>query len=109
MLWLNLLFFCCHLQYVEQKAFSHHGLQPITLLQQTTSGLAYLHSLSIGKNASRFSIGWRVVYFLNYKKKKEKQVWCWELAYSIPEERVVEAASSAGSSSVCPLTPALSL
>ncbi|OXB77043.1 UNVERIFIED_CONTAM: hypothetical protein H355_014865 [Colinus virginianus] len=35
-------------EYVEQKAFSHHGLQPITLLQQTTSGLAYLHSLSIG-------------------------------------------------------------
>ncbi|NXF99613.1 ERN1 endoribonuclease, partial [Sakesphorus luctuosus] len=34
-------------EYVEQKAFSHHGLQPITLLQQTTSGLAYLHSLSI--------------------------------------------------------------
>ncbi|XP_055650140.1 serine/threonine-protein kinase/endoribonuclease IRE1 isoform X2 [Falco peregrinus] len=34
-------------EYVEQKPFSHHGLQPITLLQQTTSGLAYLHSLSI--------------------------------------------------------------
>uniref|UniRef100_A0A8C5JDN5 Serine/threonine-protein kinase/endoribonuclease IRE1 n=1 Tax=Junco hyemalis TaxID=40217 RepID=A0A8C5JDN5_JUNHY len=34
-------------EYVEQKAFSHHGLQPITLLQQTTSGLAYLHSLNI--------------------------------------------------------------
>lgn len=47
------------LQYVEQKAFSHHGLQPITLLQQTTSGLAYLHSLSIGKNASPFRTGGR--------------------------------------------------
>ncbi|XP_027510053.1 serine/threonine-protein kinase/endoribonuclease IRE1 isoform X1 [Corapipo altera] len=34
-------------EYVEQKAFSHRGLQPITVLQQTTSGLAYLHSLSI--------------------------------------------------------------
>ncbi|XP_061867068.1 serine/threonine-protein kinase/endoribonuclease IRE1 isoform X2 [Colius striatus] len=34
-------------EYVEQKAFSHHGLQPIALLQQTTSGLAHLHSLSI--------------------------------------------------------------
>ncbi|XP_025902696.1 serine/threonine-protein kinase/endoribonuclease IRE1 isoform X1 [Nothoprocta perdicaria] len=34
-------------EYVEQKAFSHHDLQPIALLQQTTSGLAYLHSLSI--------------------------------------------------------------
>uniref|UniRef100_A0A8B9D682 Serine/threonine-protein kinase/endoribonuclease IRE1 n=1 Tax=Anser cygnoides TaxID=8845 RepID=A0A8B9D682_ANSCY len=34
-------------EYVEQKAFSHHGLQPITLLQQTTAGLAYLHSLNI--------------------------------------------------------------
>ena len=47
--------------------------------------------------------------FLTIKKKKEKQVWCQELAYSIPEERVVEAASSAGSSSVCRLTQALSL
>lgn len=44
--------FLFNVQYVEQKAFSHHGLQPITLLQQTTSGLAYLHSLSIGKKAS---------------------------------------------------------
>ncbi|KAJ7317980.1 hypothetical protein JRQ81_004142 [Phrynocephalus forsythii] len=34
-------------EYVEQKDFSHHGLQPITLLQQTMSGLAYLHSLNI--------------------------------------------------------------
>uniref|UniRef100_A0A8C0GLA8 Serine/threonine-protein kinase/endoribonuclease IRE1 n=1 Tax=Chelonoidis abingdonii TaxID=106734 RepID=A0A8C0GLA8_CHEAB len=34
-------------EYVEQKDFSRHGLQPITLLQQTTSGLAYLHSLNI--------------------------------------------------------------
>ncbi|XP_006017458.1 serine/threonine-protein kinase/endoribonuclease IRE1 isoform X1 [Alligator sinensis] len=34
-------------EYVEQKTFSHRGLEPITLLQQTTSGLAYLHSLSI--------------------------------------------------------------
>uniref|UniRef100_A0A7M4DZU0 Serine/threonine-protein kinase/endoribonuclease IRE1 n=1 Tax=Crocodylus porosus TaxID=8502 RepID=A0A7M4DZU0_CROPO len=34
-------------EYVEQKTFSHLGLEPITLLQQTTSGLAYLHSLSI--------------------------------------------------------------
>ncbi|XP_038613027.1 serine/threonine-protein kinase/endoribonuclease IRE1 isoform X2 [Tachyglossus aculeatus] len=34
-------------EYVEQKDFTHLGLEPITLLQQTTSGLAYLHSLSI--------------------------------------------------------------
>uniref|UniRef100_A0A8C4Y6N8 Serine/threonine-protein kinase/endoribonuclease IRE1 n=1 Tax=Gopherus evgoodei TaxID=1825980 RepID=A0A8C4Y6N8_9SAUR len=34
-------------EYVEQKDFSRHGLQPIILLQQTTSGLAYLHSLNI--------------------------------------------------------------
>ncbi|KAH0629293.1 hypothetical protein JD844_011243 [Phrynosoma platyrhinos] len=34
-------------EYVEQKDFTHHGLQPITLLQQTMSGLAYLHSLNI--------------------------------------------------------------
>lgn len=37
------------LQYVEQKDFAHLGLEPITLLQQTTSGLAHLHSLNIGK------------------------------------------------------------
>nr|XP_020638250.1 serine/threonine-protein kinase/endoribonuclease IRE1 [Pogona vitticeps] len=34
-------------EYVEQKDFHHHGLQPIVLLQQTMSGLAYLHSLNI--------------------------------------------------------------
>ncbi|KAJ6656489.1 hypothetical protein lerEdw1_003777 [Lerista edwardsae] len=34
-------------EYVEQRDFSQHGLQPITLLQQTMSGLAYLHSLNI--------------------------------------------------------------
>lgn len=39
----------CLLQYVEQKDFAHLGLEPITLLQQTTSGLAHLHSLNIGK------------------------------------------------------------
>lgn len=53
---------CSLLQYVEQKAFSHHGLQPITLLQQTTSGLAYLHSLSIGKNESPSRTGWRTTF-----------------------------------------------
>lgn len=39
----------CLLQYVEQKDFAHLGLEPITLLQQTTSGLAHLHSLNIGE------------------------------------------------------------
>lgn len=39
----------CVLQYVEQKDFAHLGLEPITLLQQTTSGLAHLHSLNIGE------------------------------------------------------------
>nr|XP_011717806.1 serine/threonine-protein kinase/endoribonuclease IRE1 isoform X3 [Macaca nemestrina] len=34
-------------EYVEQKDFAHLGLEPITLLQQTTSGLAHLHSLNI--------------------------------------------------------------
>ncbi|XP_048466754.1 serine/threonine-protein kinase/endoribonuclease IRE1 isoform X4 [Rhincodon typus] len=34
-------------EYVEQKDFDRHGLEPIPLLQQTTSGLAYLHSLNI--------------------------------------------------------------
>ncbi|KAL7989623.1 hypothetical protein Chor_012289, partial [Crotalus horridus] len=36
-----------HPNYLEQKDFGNHGLQPITLLQQTMSGLAYLHSLNI--------------------------------------------------------------
>lgn len=40
----------CLLQYVEQKDFAHLGLEPITLLHQTTSGLAHLHSLNIGKS-----------------------------------------------------------
>ncbi|XP_067859976.1 serine/threonine-protein kinase/endoribonuclease IRE1-like isoform X1 [Heptranchias perlo] len=34
-------------EYVEQKDFDRHSLEPIPLLQQTTSGLAYLHSLNI--------------------------------------------------------------
>uniref|UniRef100_A0A803K5E8 Serine/threonine-protein kinase/endoribonuclease IRE1 n=2 Tax=Xenopus tropicalis TaxID=8364 RepID=A0A803K5E8_XENTR len=34
-------------QYVEEKDFDGHGLEPIMLLEQTISGLAYLHSLNI--------------------------------------------------------------
>ncbi|XP_069808178.1 serine/threonine-protein kinase/endoribonuclease IRE1 isoform X2 [Dendropsophus ebraccatus] len=34
-------------EYVEEKDFDRHGLEPIALLEQTMSGLAYLHSLSI--------------------------------------------------------------
>uniref|UniRef100_A0A3B3RS14 Serine/threonine-protein kinase/endoribonuclease IRE1 n=2 Tax=Paramormyrops kingsleyae TaxID=1676925 RepID=A0A3B3RS14_9TELE len=34
-------------EYVEQKDFDRHGLEPVSLLQQTMSGLAHLHSLSI--------------------------------------------------------------
>ncbi|KAG8446071.1 hypothetical protein GDO86_013807 [Hymenochirus boettgeri] len=34
-------------EYVEEKDFDHHGLEPITVLEQTISGLAYLHSLCI--------------------------------------------------------------
>ncbi|XP_018094098.1 serine/threonine-protein kinase/endoribonuclease IRE1 isoform X1 [Xenopus laevis] len=34
-------------EYVEEKDFDSHGLEPITLLEQTISGLSYLHSLSI--------------------------------------------------------------
>uniref|UniRef100_A0A8C9VF40 Serine/threonine-protein kinase/endoribonuclease IRE1 n=1 Tax=Scleropages formosus TaxID=113540 RepID=A0A8C9VF40_SCLFO len=34
-------------EYVEQKDFDRHGLEPVMLLQQTMSGLAHLHSLSI--------------------------------------------------------------
>lgn len=40
--------FCLNPQYVEQKDFNRHGLEPVTLLQQTMSGLAHLHSLNIG-------------------------------------------------------------
>ncbi|XP_075034197.1 serine/threonine-protein kinase/endoribonuclease IRE1 [Mixophyes fleayi] len=34
-------------EYVEEKDFDRHNLEPITLLEQTMSGLAYLHSLNI--------------------------------------------------------------
>uniref|UniRef100_A0A3Q3T2C6 non-specific serine/threonine protein kinase n=1 Tax=Mastacembelus armatus TaxID=205130 RepID=A0A3Q3T2C6_9TELE len=34
-------------EYVERKDFNRHGLEPVTLLQQTMSGLAHLHSLNI--------------------------------------------------------------
>ncbi|XP_036445565.1 serine/threonine-protein kinase/endoribonuclease IRE1 isoform X1 [Colossoma macropomum] len=34
-------------EYVEQKDFNRHGLEPVILLQQTMSGLAHLHSLNI--------------------------------------------------------------
>ncbi|KAI4900566.1 hypothetical protein NFI96_026756, partial [Prochilodus magdalenae] len=34
-------------EYVEQKDFDRHGLEPVALLQQTISGLAHLHSLNI--------------------------------------------------------------
>ncbi|XP_069511092.1 serine/threonine-protein kinase/endoribonuclease IRE1 [Ambystoma mexicanum] len=34
-------------EYVQLKDFNRHGLEPIDLLQQTMSGLAYLHSLNI--------------------------------------------------------------
>ncbi|XP_076843113.1 serine/threonine-protein kinase/endoribonuclease IRE1 isoform X2 [Brachyhypopomus gauderio] len=34
-------------EYVEKKGFDRHGLEPATLLQQTMSGLAHLHSLNI--------------------------------------------------------------
>ncbi|KAF7698222.1 serine/threonine-protein kinase/endoribonuclease IRE1-like [Silurus meridionalis] len=34
-------------EYVEQKDFNRHGLEPVTMLQQTMSGLAHLHSLNI--------------------------------------------------------------
>uniref|UniRef100_A0A1A7WDJ8 Serine/threonine-protein kinase/endoribonuclease IRE1 n=1 Tax=Iconisemion striatum TaxID=60296 RepID=A0A1A7WDJ8_9TELE len=34
-------------EYVEKKDFSRHGLEPVSLLQQTMSGLTHLHSLKI--------------------------------------------------------------
>ncbi|KAM4691160.1 LOW QUALITY PROTEIN: serine/threonine-protein kinase/endoribonuclease IRE1-like [Rhinophrynus dorsalis] len=34
-------------EYVEEKDFDRFDLEPVTLLEQTMSGLAYLHSLSI--------------------------------------------------------------
>lgn len=50
----------CLLQYVEQNDFAHLGLEPITLLQQTTSGLAHLHSLNIGEKLlfAKLRPGW---------------------------------------------------
>lgn len=37
------------LQYVESPSFDRRGLDPVSVLRQTMSGLAHLHSLSIGK------------------------------------------------------------
>ncbi|KAM6957206.1 serine/threonine-protein kinase/endoribonuclease IRE1 [Aplochiton taeniatus] len=34
-------------EYVEREDVDRHGLEPVTLLQQTMSGLAHLHSLNI--------------------------------------------------------------
>lgn len=34
-------------EYVERADFEHHGLEPVSLLQQAMSGLAHLHSLNI--------------------------------------------------------------
>ncbi|XP_039510824.1 serine/threonine-protein kinase/endoribonuclease IRE1-like [Pimephales promelas] len=34
-------------EYVERKDFDRHGLEPVTLLEQTMSGLSHLHSLNI--------------------------------------------------------------
>ncbi|XP_061567713.1 serine/threonine-protein kinase/endoribonuclease IRE1-like isoform X2 [Cololabis saira] len=34
-------------EYVEREDFNRHGLEPVTLLHQTMSGLAHLHSLNI--------------------------------------------------------------
>lgn len=36
-------------QYVESPSFERRGLDPVSVLRQTMSGLAHLHSLSIGK------------------------------------------------------------
>ena len=36
-------------QYTEDPTFDRHGLTPVTVLEQATSGLAHLHSLNIGK------------------------------------------------------------
>lgn len=39
-------------QYVESPSFDRRSLDPVSLLRQTMSGLAHLHSLSIGKKAA---------------------------------------------------------
>lgn len=36
-------------QYVESPSFDRRGLDPVSVLRQTMSGLAHLHSLSIGE------------------------------------------------------------
>jgi len=42
------IYLFCLIQYVERKDFDRHGLEPVTLLEQTMSGLSHLHSLNIG-------------------------------------------------------------
>lgn len=40
------------LQYVESPSFDRHSLDPVSVLHQTMSGLAHLHSLNIGEVAA---------------------------------------------------------
>lgn len=39
-------------QYVESPSFNRRSLDPVSVLHQTMSGLAHLHSLNIGKRAA---------------------------------------------------------
>lgn len=47
-------------QYTEDPTFQRHGLMPVTVLEQATSGLAHLHSLNIGK---------KEIYYAEYQRR----------------------------------------
>ena len=55
-------------QYTEDPTFNRHGLTPVTVLEQATSGLTHLHSLNIGK----------MVFFLLKYKSLERFTFEWK-------------------------------
>lgn len=57
--WVFTLSVSCFSQYTEDPTFQRHGLMPVTVLEQATSGLAHLHSLNIGK---------REIYIAEYQR-----------------------------------------
>lgn len=46
------IFLSPRFQYVESPSFNRRSLDPVSVLHQTMSGLAHLHSLNIGKRAA---------------------------------------------------------
>ena len=59
---------CFFPQYTEDPTFNRHGLTPVTVLEQATSGLTHLHSLNIGK----------MVFFLLKDESLERFTFEWK-------------------------------